>query len=198
MPWPLPSYVKKVQQHPQELIDFIQFIRDKNVKSYCEIGCKYGGSLWSVAHAMPPKSRVVAVDLPFGHWGRSDSEAPLRECVKHLQREGFDAHLIIGDSTTPQVIEAVRALAPFDCIFIDANHTEHYVRTDFTNYGRLAKFCCFHDIGWNQPTPANRLPIEVPMVWAELKETFREQAKFREIKHDKGHNGIGILKWVSI
>jgi cephalosporin hydroxylase len=197
MPWPLPNYIKKIQQHPQELLEFTKFIRDADIRSYLEIGCKFGGSLWSVAQAMREKGRIVAVDLPHGHWGRSDSEAPLRECVKHLQRDGFDAYLFIGDSTDKRIVESVRSLAPFDCVFIDANHTEQYVRTDFTNYGRLGKYCCFHDIAWANPTPPNRLPIEVPIVWAELKETFKDTAAFREIKHDNGHNGIGIIKWRS-
>jgi cephalosporin hydroxylase len=195
MPWPTPSYIKKIQQHPQELVEFTDFIRQSGVHSYLEIGAKYGGSLWAVATAMVT-GRVVCVDLPHGHWGRSDSENPLKECVKHLKRNGFDAYLFLGDSTAPNIVEAVRALAPFDCILIDANHTEPFVRQDFLNYGKLGKYCCFHDIGWNNPTPPNRLPIEVPKVWAELKETFRETAKFREIKHDNGHNGIGILQWI--
>ena len=195
LPWPTPPYVKKIQQHPAELLEFIKFIRDRDIRSYLEIGCKYGGSLWTVAHAMSTKGRVVAVDLPHGHWGRSDSEVPLRECVNELQRKGYDAHLFIGDSTDVNIIAKVQALAPFDCVFIDANHTEIYVRSDFTNYGRLARYCCFHDIGWNNPTLPGKLPIEVPKVWAELKETFKNQAGFREIKHDNGHNGIGIIKW---
>jgi cephalosporin hydroxylase len=194
MPWPTPSYVKKVQQFPQELIEYCDFIRSAGVKSYLEIGCKYGGSAWHVAQAMG-SGRIVLVDLPHGHWGRSDSEAPLKECAKHLRKLGFDSHLFLGDSTKPEIVEQVRKLAPFDCLLIDANHTEPFVRQDFLNYGKLAKYCCFHDIGWNNPTPPNRLPIEVPKVWAELKETFRDSAKFREIKHDNGHNGIGILQW---
>jgi cephalosporin hydroxylase len=198
MPWPTPSYIKKIQQHPQELLEFLTFIRDAGVQSYLEVGCKYGGSLWTVAHHMSNKGRVVALDLPHGQWGRSDSENPLRECVKQLVREGFDAHLFLGDSTDQKIISAVTALGPFDCVFIDANHTEPYVRKDFANYGKLGKFCCFHDIGWNQPTPKNRLPIEVPKVWADLKQTLGDAVKyFREIKHDNGHNGIGIIKWRS-
>src|SRR5262245_12575907 len=195
MSWQTPPYVKKIQQHHRELEEFLRFIQQGNIRSYLEIGCKYGGLLWTVASVMPPKSRLVAVDLPHGAWGRSDSEFPLQECCKELGRRGHDVTLFIGDSTSPPLVEKVRALAPFDCVFIDANHTEKYVRTDFTNYGRLAKFCCFHDISWNNPTPPNRLAIEVPKVWAELKQTFHDTAKFREIKHDSGHNGIGILKW---
>jgi Methyltransferase domain len=196
-PSPLPRYIKKIQQHPQELLEFTDFIRQANIKSYLEVGCKFGGMLWSVAHAMPNKGRVVAVDLPFGAWGRSDSEEPLRQCVKELKGEGFDAHLFIGDSTAPHIVQAVQKLGPFDCVFIDANHTEPYVRKDFGNYAHLGRHACFHDIGWNNPTPPNRLAIEVPKVWATLKIDLAERATFREIKRDNGHNGIGIISWLS-
>jgi cephalosporin hydroxylase len=195
MPWPMPSYIKKIQQHPQELIEFQDFIRKAGIRSYLEIGSKYGGSLWAAAQAMT-QGKIVCVDLPHGQWGRGDSENPLKECVKHLKKLGFDAHLFLGDSAKPEIIEAVRRLAPFDCTFIDANHTEPCVRKDFDSYGRLGRFCCFHDIGWNQPTPPNRMPIEVPKVWAEYKTAFADKARFREIKHDNGHNGIGILEWI--
>jgi cephalosporin hydroxylase len=193
----MPNYVKKIQQHPLELAEFVEFIRTAGINSYLEVGCKFGGSLWAVANAMPAGSRIVAVDLPNGHWGRSDSENPLRSCIQQLRKYGFDARVFIGDSTSELIIDAVQRLAPFDCVLIDANHTEPYVRKDFANYGKLAKHCCFHDIGWNNPTPPNRLPIEVPKVWQELKLDLCDQATFREIKHDVGHNGIGILSWRS-
>lgn len=195
IPSPLPHYIKEIQQHPQELAEFMDFIRQANIKSYLEVGSLFGGMIWSVAHAMPNKGRVVAVDLPTVHWGRRDSEQRLRQCVEELKGEGFDAHLFIGDSTAPHIVDAVRKLAPFDCVFIDGNHTEKYVRADFGNYAHLGKHCCFHDIGRTAPTPPDRLQIEAPKVWATLKIDLAERATFREIKHDKGHNGIGIISW---
>jgi hypothetical protein len=119
----------------------------------------------------------------------------LRDCIAELVRQGHHAQLMIGDSTAPKIVGQVTALAPFDAIFIDANHTESYVRADFKNYGLLSKIVCFHDIGWNNPTPPGRLAIEVPKVWRELKEAYKDQATFLEIKRDTNHNGIGILQW---
>jgi hypothetical protein len=187
--------MNKIQQHPLEIAEYVDFIRSKFVKSYLEIGAKFGGSVWAISNVLPKGSRIVAVDLPNGHWGRSDSEVSLRTCFNQLKIRGFDAHLFIGDSTSQHIADAVRSLAPFDCLLIDANHTERYVRADFLNYGKLAKHCCFHDIGWNQPPQPGRMPIEVPKVWREFRETFREAAEFREIKRDVGHNGIGIISW---
>jgi cephalosporin hydroxylase len=182
---PTPSYIRETKQHPKELLEFQNFIRETGVKSYLEIGGKYGGSLWAVAQAMG-SGKVVAVDL--------HGEMALQQCIKQLKKQyGFDAQLFIGDSTAEHIVKAVHSLAPFDLVLIDANHLEPYVRKDFAHYGPLAKYCCFHDVGWI-PHPGYA-PIEVPKVWKELKETFKDQADFREIKHDNGHNGIGILTW---
>jgi hypothetical protein len=115
--------------------------------------------------------------------------------VKALRALEFDAHLFIGDSTSPAIVDHVKALAPFDLLFIDANHTESYVRKDFQAYGAMANIVCFHDIGWNNPTPPGRLPIEVPKVWADIKKVYQTAATFKEIKYDNGHNGIGIMRW---
>jgi len=177
------------------LAEFLEFVRQQKIKSYLEIGCKFGGLVWQVAQALEPHATIVAVDLPNSGWGRSDSEESLRRCIDALKALGHSAHLILGDSTSEEVVHRVAALAPFDLIFIDANHTEPYVRKDFANYSHLAPICCFHDIGWNNPTPPGRLPIEVPKVWADIKNLYRFGANFREIKHDKGHNGIGIMQW---
>jgi predicted O-methyltransferase YrrM len=189
------NYLTKPQQHPDEIREFVAFLKNKQITSFLEIGSKFGGALWLIAQIMPPGSRIVSVDLPNSHWGRSESQSSLEACIRHLKSNGYDAHLFLGDSTNPIIIERVIKLAPFDAIFIDANHTERYVRKDFANYGRLSRIVCFHDIGWNNPTPAGRLPIEVPRVWAHLKELYRDQAAFSEIRHDTGHNGIGILQW---
>jgi hypothetical protein len=122
-------------------------------------------------------------------------EMSLQQCVKQLKKQGFDAQLYVGDSTADYIVHQIQMLAPFDCLLIDANHLEPYVRKDFANYGLLAKHCCFHDVGW-VPHPGYA-PIEVPKVWNEIKTIFHDKATFREIKHDNGHNGIGILTWQS-
>jgi predicted O-methyltransferase YrrM len=186
----------KHQQFQKELDEFIAFLKGKQIRSFLEIGSKFGGCLWAIVQqAMPPQSRVVSVDLPNSHWGRSESEVALRDCIARLKAQGHDAQLFVGDSTSDKIVGQVRALAPFDAIFIDANHTEPYVRKDFANYGRLSPIVCFHDIGWNNPTPPGRMAIEVPKVWRWLKEIYKDAAEFSEIKHDNGHNGIGIMQW---
>jgi predicted O-methyltransferase YrrM len=185
------KYETAFLQNRNELVEFTGILRDEKVKSYLEIGCKFGGSLWIVANTLPTGSRIVAVDLPHGDTSFKDTLPHLHECVEALKRKGYDAHLIIGDSTDGTIIERVYALGPFDACFIDANHTLAYVKKDWQNYGKICRLIAFHDINFHRsaPMPKHKKPIEVPQVWNAIKQDYRHV----EIKHDKQDNGIGVL-----
>lgn len=173
-----------VLQDQRELDEFVALIKAEGIRSYLEIGSKFGGSLWAVANAMPRGSRVCSVDIEAG--------PDLRECVAALKLRVYQVKLIKGNSTDPAVINAVRAEAPFDLCLIDANHTEPFVRLDWANYGTMARIVAFHDIAWDlQDRPPKPWKIEVPKVWNEIKNGYR----FREIKlcHTGRDNGIGVL-----
>lgn len=186
------KFERRVLQDRGELNRFIDIAMAENVRSYLEIGSKYGGSLWHIANALPKGSRVVAVDLPHGDFSFKEALPYLKECVAELCKRGYKAELIIGDSTDPDVIARVQSFAPFDLCLIDANHTEPFVRADWANYGPLARIVAFHDIGWiPRPMKPGKMPIDVPPVWDEIKQNFRHQ----EIKVSSvpGENGIGVL-----
>lgn len=179
-------------QDPGEFSQFLSLINQNRVKSYLEIGSKHGGSIWRVALSLPKRSRVVSVDLPHGDSSFKDSEPNLKMCIDELSRRGYDAHLFLSDSTKQETIDAVRALGPFDLVFIDANHTEPYVRKDWANYGPMGRMVAFHDIGFKKlphKSYAGKMPIDVPAVWAEIKKDFRHV----EIKRCEASNGIGVL-----
>src|SRR5688572_14797740 len=145
------KWERKILQNRLEMDWFCKLIRQEGVTSYLEIGCKHGGSLGYVAtKGLPSGSRVVAVDLPHGDVSFKESQPPLEECCEALRSWGYDVHLFIGDSTDPEIIEKVRALGPFDLCFIDANHTEPYVRRDWASYGQMARIVAFHDINWKE------------------------------------------------
>lgn len=185
-----PKYETAPVQDMIELKQMIKVFQAEGVKSYLEIGSKHGGSLWHVATSLPARSKIVSVDLPHGDSSFKESEPHLRACIKRLGELGFDAHLIIGDSTNPAVVAQVKELAPFDAVFIDADHTEPYVRQDWANYGSLGKIVAFHDIGWTGQRPSKKRPIEVPKVWAELKQKY---PKHREFRVSPIELGIGVL-----
>lgn len=180
------KYQTEALQHEGEINRLIEILMHEGVLSYLEIGSKFGGSLWKIANALPVGSRIVSLDLP---WGDKSTQPHLEACVRELKKKGYDAHLILGDSTSPEIIAKVKALGPYDAAFIDANHTEPYVRKDWANYGPMANLVAFHDIGWRARPQPGKLPIDVPKVWEEIKNDFR----FEEIRQCPRDNGIGVL-----
>lgn len=182
------TVVPKMQQDQHELDAFVRILIDNDVRAFLEVGSKFGGSLDHIARALPVGSRVVSVDLP---WGDRSSQPYLTSCVEGLRKDGYDAHMILGDSTDEGVVEQARALGPYDAIFIDANHTEPFVRRDWASYGPMGRIIAFHDIGWiARPEPGNKLPIDVPKVWAEIR---THGTRYEEIKRCPRDNGIGVL-----
>ncbi len=134
------KYERAALQNPEELRLFCKLVHEQNAKSYLEIGSKHGGSLWRIASAMPKGSKIVSVDSPNADGSFKNSMPNLISCVNHLNRDGYKAHLIIGDSTDPETIIKVKDLAPFDVLLIDANHSREFVQSDWNNYGSLKKF----------------------------------------------------------
>lgn len=181
------------EQHPQELEQFIDILLREGVRSYLEIGSKWGATLWRIANALPVHSKVVSVDLPNGF---RETEPSLFNCVEELISWGYDAHLIRADSADVRTVEAVKALGPYDAVFIDANHTIDYVTGDWRRYGPMARIVAFHDIGWlPRENRGNKLPIDVPVLWKRIKEEAANAPgwRFQEIKLCERDNGIGVL-----
>ncbi len=185
----------RVLQYPSEHQAFVELLKSEGVHSYLEIGSMYGGSLQLVADALPAGSRMVAVDMP----SLAQSKASLQRCVEGLVKRGYDAHVIFGDSTAPQVIEQAKALGPYDCVFIDGGHTLPYVTSDWETYGKMAKcLVAFHDIAWRRAVGWNKdnrhLDISVPQLWEQIKANYR----YQEYKMDptRQDNGIGVL-WIN-
>jgi hypothetical protein len=117
----------------------------------------------------------------------------LQACVTQLSKDGYDAHLIWGDSTNAAVVRQVMVLGPFDLILIDGGHTLPFVRSDWMNYGPMGKIVAFHDIAWKRDPGWDGYQIDVPLFWENIKDTYNHQ----EIRLDPTgrDNGIGIL-WV--
>jgi predicted O-methyltransferase YrrM len=181
-------------QHHGEISAFAALLKEQGVRSYLEIGSKFGGSAWYVGSNMPNGMRMVLVDMPRGTVRWHESEPSLKRCAEALSNCGHQVDIIWGDSTDPKVIEQVRQHAPFDAILIDANHTRPYLEKDWANYGPMGKIIAFHDIAWKRPWNELKMmkhPIDVPHFWNHIKEHYFNV----EIKLDpKGKdNGIGVL-----
>lgn len=164
----------------------------EGVRSFLEIGSKFGGSLLRIAERLPEGSRVVSVDMPRGTKAWRESEPALKGVIDGLKARGYDAHLIWGDSTAPDVIAKVRAMGPFDAIFIDANHTTPYLLKDWENYGPLGRIVAFHDIAWRRAPEWVGTRIDVPEFWHVIKFARHRVEELKFCPTGK-NNGIGVL-----
>lgn len=175
----------KALQTPEEIEAFAALLAGAGVKSYLEIGSKFGGSLWRVAKALPKGSRLVSVDLNVN--GPS-----LQNCINELNGAGYDVRLIPLNSTLPEAIERAKELGPYDAIFIDGDHRTPGVWADWSNYSPMGRIIAFHDIGWRRdPSNPKAKSIAVPEIWDEIKKPYR----YEEIKlcPTGKNNGIGVL-----
>lgn len=184
-------YESETLQDDAEFDAYVEILKREKVKSYLEIGSKFGGSLWRAAKGLQPGSTIVCVDMPEGTKAWKESSVSLQKCVDDLSGLGHSTRLIWGDSTNLTVIEQVRQLGPYDAILIDANHTLPFVTKDFANYGPMGRLVAFHDIAWRRAPEWVGVRIDVPQFWNSIKEQYRhEEFKFC---HTGKNNGIGVL-----
>jgi hypothetical protein len=158
-------------------------------RSALEIGSRYGKSIERIAASLAPRSKVVAVDLPYAPGVRGSQPDPdpvLRATIGEIACNGHDAHLFIGDSHDPAVVEAVRKHGPFDFCFIDGDHSYEGVKADWENYGPMAtKVVAFHDIVNNtgcfklwQEVKANYRHVEyTSSVWLGIGVIFKDNQR---------------------
>jgi cephalosporin hydroxylase len=183
-----PLYETHIAQDEEEISAFVALLREERITRFLEIGSRHGGSLWRIATSMARGSRAVAVDLPgSAPGGQPSAGSALRACIVELRRLGYDAHLIEGNSRHSDVIARARALGPYDCIFIDADHTIAGVTADWENYGPMGKMIAFHDITNVKSTK----PIHVSKLWEKIRTEYRHQ-EFK-LHRTERHNGIGVL-----
>jgi hypothetical protein len=186
------KYLTDTLQDPTEIEGFCEVLRHEEVRSYLEIGSKFGGSLWKAANALPKGSRIVSVDMPSGTKAWPESRKSLSECVAELQRIGYSASIYWGDSQSDQTVRDIRELGPFDCVMIDADHRLPGVTKDWNNYGPMSsKLVAFHDISWRRAPDWVGVRIDVPQFWNSIKGDYRH----KEIVHcpTGKNNGIGVL-----
>ncbi len=182
---------RRASQHPGELLPFISLLKDRGVRSYLEIGARHGDTFFEVMMALPRGSRGVAVDLGGGAWGTPKSVDSLKAACSDLQRRGYRISMVLGDSTSPEIIRMVGMGVYYDAILIDGDHRYDGVKADWLHYGHLSRIVAFHDIAGEGQTTKDEaaLPVEVPQLWRELK----EEHPHREFIAPDSTMGIGVI-----
>jgi predicted O-methyltransferase YrrM len=172
----------------EEIVVALKEVERLQPRYIVEIGTNAGGTLllWSrVAH---PEATIVSIDLRGGQAGIRTS--PLREPL--FRRMGLSRqkiHLVNGDSHNPATLELAKKYLlnnPVDFLFIDGDHSENGVRSDYEMYGPLVRpggMIGFHDIAVNTPE------CRVIDLWREL----TQSAKTWSIVGSPPRYGIGLL-----
>lgn len=180
---------RRASQDEYELRSLIDLMKCKAVTRYLEIGARHGDTFHEVMINLPAGSFGVAVDLPAGLWGKSGTEKSLKAVIKDLRERGYDVHMVLGDSTSPDIIAAVHSFGEFDAALIDGDHTLKGVTADYNNFGRIAPIVAFHDIvGEGQAEKVYNTAVQVPRFWKSVKDE-----KSLEFVAEGSAMGIGVL-----
>lgn len=180
----------KPLQEDFELRGLIDLLVAENVRSYLEVGVRYGGTFEQVMMAMPRGAHGVAVDFPGGNFGDPESATIMLAAIERVRQSGSYVNYIFGPSSAPEVVARAEKHAPYDAAFIDADHSYEAVRRDFAIYAPMARMVILHDIAAPASVRSrNGLTVEVPRFWTEIKGRYRH----REITSAGTVMGLGVV-----
>jgi predicted O-methyltransferase YrrM len=148
-----------------------------------EIGTFHGGTLYHWLRLARPGTQIVSVD---SYTAGVDN----RERYPEWTPRGVTLTVIAGDSRQAATVEAARAHAPYDWIFIDAGHFLEEVTDDWRNYSPMCApggVVLLHDI-----IPGHHDWLQVDQLWEQLQ---HEGALTQELtcQHDLDWGGIGVV-----
>jgi predicted O-methyltransferase YrrM len=153
-PTPVPIF-----QREWEFAQLLRIYEARAPGAALEIGTFHGGTLYHWLRLARPNTIVVSVD---SYAAGVDN----RHRYAHWTPAGVTLHTLAGNSRDPSIIAQVRALGPFDFVFIDAGHLEHEVQADWEHFGAMCVsggVVALHDI-----MPAAVDWIEVDRVWERI------------------------------
>lgn len=143
------------QQVAWEHAQMMRLFDQRQPRRILEIGSYHGGTLHYWIDRAPVGSVIVSVDDQAVHadqWHRWSID------------RGSVLHVIKGNSQSPAIIDLAWQYAPYEWIFIDADHRYTGVSSDWQQYGAMVKrggVIVFHDI-------VERNTYGVHQLWREI------------------------------
>ena len=147
----------KVWQYPIQLAPYIKWLQTLNVKSYLEIGVRWGGNFIVVSEVLKknnPTIKLFSCDLS----SKSDILTEYDQYCNYTH--------LAQNSSSPQFKEFVDNIV-IDMVFIDGDHTYEGCYSDYRLFENNpnTKYIVFHDI--------SHKGLGVVNVWNEVKNDAR-------------------------
>ena len=178
-----------LQQIPHEYIHILELFRNRDIKTYLELGVGNGGSfLTNSIFIGSDCKKFHAVDSITYGAPLCQSKQRISDKVTILQTIMADSECTFFNSTTSDFFKT--NTNTYDCIFIDADHTYSGVKSDYINSLKILNkngILIFHDVG-------NYIDTGVAQFWDEIKSNASrfETYLWKPTTDDTYNCGIGI------
>lgn len=162
----------QLQQVPEEYSEFLNIMRNQNIKTYLELGVGNGGSFFvNSIFLQKTASKLHCVDnIAYRDTHIKQSETKIQKKVDMLQEMFTDKDIFFHNMSTDDFFDQNKNV--FDCIFIDADHSYEGVYKDYKNAMKAIEpngIIILHDIA-NTDTGVYKLWNEIKKIHTSVKE----------------------------
>lgn len=176
-------------QYPAQLSRYLVWLAHnaKHITSYCEIGCRWGGTFIVVNEWLKKIGAPIEFSLAI------DPIAPTPFIKRYMQRSSTPVHYVENLSTSREVIDYLGYSKP-SMVFIDGDHTINGVMFDHLLVRKFADLIVHHDVA-SDAVPGTTL------FWSYIKQAedrFEATEFMQQYESVSGSFlGIGVLKKIT-
>ena len=174
-----PETPVKILQYEWEFLSLLDIYKKRKPKKVLEIGSFAGGTLYHWLQNATVGTHIISVDTYV-------SGEDNRSLYDSWKPRGVTLTALCGDSHSEEIKMQLKLAAPFDWVFIDADHYYDSVKQDWSTYKEMCSgVLVLHDIN-----PIADPSIEVDRLWGEIR---RDGYVIQELLATNESCGIGVV-----